>query len=189
MTRFLPLLVTLTLVQGVACAQTQTAAVAKAPAHKAAGVKTPPPKRHAPAAAAAAAAAPAPAPELAQASEEQLSAFQMAHLGDYKCEFKQSVHLAPLAGKPGYLTVAWQKLQFIMKPVLSPTGALRLEDVAGRALMIQIANKSMLLDTKIGQRLVDDCVHPEQARLMAEAKAAALANPAAVANNSLGIGR
>jgi len=45
--------------------------------------------------------------------------------------------------------------------------------VTGRTLMIQIANKSMLLDTKLGQRLLDDCVHPEQARLMAEAKAAA----------------
>ncbi len=129
----------------------------------------------------------APLPALAEADEPQLAAFQMAHLGDYACELKQSVHLAPLAGKPGYLTVAWQKLLFVMKPVLSPTGALRLEDVSGRALLIQIANKSMLLDTKIGQRLVDDCVHPEQTRLMAAAKAAALANPDSVKPSGLGI--
>jgi hypothetical protein len=78
-----------------------------------------------------------------------------------------------------------------MKPVLSSTGALRLEDVTGRTLMIQIANKSMLLDTKIGQRLLDDCVHPEQEKLMAAAKAAKLHDPEAdaaeSARNSLGI--
>ena len=49
-----------------------------------------------------------------------------------------------------------------MKPVLSSTGALRLEDVKGRMLMLQIANKSMLLDTQVGQRIVDGCVHEKQ---------------------------
>jgi hypothetical protein len=49
-----------------------------------------------------------------------------------------------------------------MKPVLSHTGALRLEDVKGRMLMLQIANKSMLMDTQIGQRVVDNCVHEKQ---------------------------
>ena len=29
-------------------------------------------------------------------------------------------------------------------------------------LMIQIANKSMVMDTKIGQRLVDGCMHEVQ---------------------------
>ena len=63
--------------------------------------------------------------------------------------------------------------------------------MTGRTLMIQIANKSMLLDTKIGQRLLDDCVHPEQERLIAAAKAAKLADPegeaAEAARNGLGI--
>jgi hypothetical protein len=49
-----------------------------------------------------------------------------------------------------------------MKPVSSSTGALRLEDVKGVALLLQIANKSMLMDTKVGQRLVDGCVHEKQ---------------------------
>jgi hypothetical protein len=29
-------------------------------------------------------------------------------------------------------------------------------------LMIQIANKSMVMDTQIGQRLVDGCMHEKQ---------------------------
>jgi len=49
-----------------------------------------------------------------------------------------------------------------MKPVLSSTGALRLEDVKGQTMMLQIAYKSMLMDVKVGRRLVDECVHEKQ---------------------------
>jgi hypothetical protein len=131
--------------------------------------------------------APPPEPVLAEAGEEQLAAADRAYLGEYHCEFKQVIDIEKHPKVPGYIDVAWQKQRFTMKPVLSSTGALRLEDVTGRTLMIQIANKSMLLDTKVGQRLVDDCVHPEQARLMAEARAAAAANPETAAANSIGI--
>jgi hypothetical protein len=120
----------------------------------------------------------APTP-LEDASEEQLAAAERAYLGQYDCEFKQSVHITHHP-KPGYINVAWEREVFTMKPVLSSTGALRLEDVTGRTLMIQIANKSMLLDTKAGRRLVDECLHPEQraaieATKMARAAAAAAA--------------
>jgi len=46
--------------------------------------------------------------------------------------------------------------------VLSHTGALRLEDVRGRLLLVQIPVKSMVMDVKIGRRLVDDCTHETQ---------------------------
>jgi hypothetical protein len=134
---------------------------------------------------------PPPEPVLLEAGEAQLEAAQRAYLGDYACEFKQTVNISAHPKVPGYIDVAWLKQRFTMKPVLSSTGALRLEDVTGRTLMIQIANKSMLLDTKIGQRLLDDCVHPEQEKLMAAAKAARLNDPeaeaAAAARSSLGI--
>lgn len=151
-------------------------AVAKAPAKaaapRAAAKKTPPPP---------------PEPVLVDADEAQLAAAERTYLGEYACEFKETVHIGKHPKNAGYVDVAWRKQHITMKPVLSSTGALRLEDVTGRTLMIQIANKSMLLDTKIGQRLLDDCVHPEQARLMAEARAAQIANPEAQAVNGLGI--
>lgn len=135
--------------------------------------------------------APPPEPVLADADEPQLAAAERAYIGDYACEFKESVHIDKHPKVAGYINVAWKKQVITMKPVLSSTGALRLEDVTGRTLMIQIANKSMLLDTKVGQRLLDDCVHPEQARLMAAAKAAKIADPEAEAaeqaRNGLGI--
>lgn len=146
------------------------------PAAKAAAKKTPPPP---------------PEPVLTEADEAQLAAAERAYLGDYACEFKETVKIDKHAKMAGYIDVKWQKHTFTMKPVLSSTGALRLEDVTGRTLMIQIANKSMLLDTKIGQRLLDDCVHPEQIRLMEAAKAAKINDPEAeaaeAARNGLGI--
>lgn len=163
-------------------------AAALAPAKPASAVK---PAAKPVAKAPAAKKAPPPEPVLADADEAQLAAAERAYLGDYACEFKQTVHIDKHAKAAGYISVAWQKQNITMKPVLSTTGALRLEDVTGRTLMIQIANKSMLLDTKLGQRLLDDCVHPEQRRLMEEALAAKMNDPegdaAASARNSLGI--
>jgi hypothetical protein len=165
-----------------ALAQTAPAKPTAKPAHKAAAAKAAPVKK----------APPVPAESvLADADEAQLAAAERAYLGDYACEFKETVHIDKHPKVAGYLDVAWKKQVFTMKPVLSSTGALRLEDVTGRTLMIQIANKSMLLDTKIGQRLIDDCIHPEQKRLMEEARAAKINDPEAEAaesaRNGLGI--
>ena len=99
---------------------------------------------------------------LAAAGAEQLEAANIAHLGDYACEFEQKVTLEPYSKSAGYIEMKQKTQSWVMKPVLSSTGALRLEDVKGRMLMIQIANKSMVMDTQIGQRLVDGCVHEKQ---------------------------
>ena len=114
--------------------------------------------------------APAKAPveaPLPPASADQLEAANIAHLGDYACEFDQTVTLEPYAKAAGYIEMKQKSQAWVMKPVLSSTGALRLEDVKGRMLMIQIANKSMVMDTKIGQRLVDGCMHEKQRAFMA----------------------
>ncbi len=102
-----------------------------------------------------------PSKQLAEASTEQLDAYKLVFLGEYQCELGQSLAVTPHA-TAGYAEVAFKRYRFTMKPVLSSTGAVRLEDVSGRTLMVQIANKSMLLDNKIGQRLVDECVSPQQ---------------------------
>jgi hypothetical protein len=109
---------------------------------------------------------PAPKPPVEQppaaASDEQKAAATLAHLGDYACEFDQTVTVAGSVKHEGYLDVKLKAQTWVMKPVVSSTGALRLEDVKGRMLMIQIANKSMVMDTQIGQRLVDGCMHEKQ---------------------------
>jgi membrane-bound inhibitor of C-type lysozyme len=110
--------------------------------------------------------APAAAAALAAATPEQMQAAERAHFGGYACEFDQKVDVKMNPKSPGYVDVEFKGRTIVTKPVLSSTGALRLEDVTGRMVMIQIANKSMLMDTKIGQRVVDNCVHPEQAKFV-----------------------
>lgn len=99
---------------------------------------------------------------LPPASPEQLQAAEYVHYGPYACEFNQSIDVALNAKAAGYVDVTFGKSVFTMKPVMSSTGALRLEDVTGRTLLLQIANKSMLMDVKAGRRLVDACVHEKQ---------------------------
>jgi hypothetical protein len=109
-----------------------------------------------------AAAAPAAAPSLPQASADQMQAAGMAHLGGYDCEFGQTVRVEHHPRHAGYVDVHHRKAVWTMKPVLSSTGALRLEDVRGRMLMLQVANKSMVMDVKLGQRVLDGCLHEKQ---------------------------
>lgn len=106
-------------------------------------------------------AAPAPPaqPPLAAADDAQREAAAMTHVGDHQCELGQKLHLHATPGHEGYIDVEFGKRRFTMKPVLSRTGALRLEDVTGRMLLLQIAVKSMLMDVQAGNRVADDCVH------------------------------
>ena len=108
---------------------------------------------------------------LAKAEGEQLAAAAMIHYGDYVCDFEQTVHVTVTPKDDGYVDVRFKAQTWTMKPVLSSTGALRLEDVKGRMLALQIANKSMLMDVKVGQRVVDGCVHEKQRAAMAAAAA------------------
>jgi hypothetical protein len=109
--------------------------------------------------------APKPVPEvpLPASTGEQNAAAALALFGDYACEFNQTVKVSMNPKYEGYIDVQFGKKAWTMKPVLSSTGALRLEDVKGQTLMLQIAHKSMLMDVKVGQRLVDECQHEKQA--------------------------
>jgi hypothetical protein len=110
---------------------------------------------------------------------EQVKAAEMVYYGKYDCEFNQTVDIAQSPKHPAYVTVKHNKGEWLMKPVLSSTGAIRLEDVRGETLMVQIATKSMLLNVKTARRIVDECVSARQRELIAEAKAAEAAASAA----------
>lgn len=118
---------------------------------------------------------------LPTADDEQHHAFSLTHLGEHWCEFRRHVMVAAHPTQAGYAQVSFDKQVVTVKPVLSSTGALRLEDVKGRFLLLQIAFKSMLLDTRTGQRVADECLHDRHH----EAKAAAQNQPKAP---GLGIG-
>ena len=100
------------------------------------------------------------------ATPEQIEAADQVFYGSYECEFNQRVDIDPHTAFIAYVAVKSGKKLFVMKPVLSSTGAIRLEDVSGERLMVQIGSKSMLLNVKSGQRELDDCVHPKQREIM-----------------------
>jgi hypothetical protein len=117
--------------------------------------------------------APAPAAfTVPDAQPEQVKAAEMVYYGNYDCEFQQTVQITQSPKYSAYVDVKSGKNLWLMKPVLSSTGAIRLEDVRGETLMVQIASKSMLLNVKTAHRIVDDCISQKQRELIAEAKAA-----------------
>ena len=111
------------------------------------------------------------------AGPEQIDAAQRVYYGVYDCEQGQKVEIAVDPKHEHYVDVKHAKTDFVMKPVLSSTGAIRLEDVQGVGLMVQNASKTMQLNTTTGQRIVDSCVSPKQREIMDAAKAAEAAAP------------
>jgi len=108
----------------------------------------------------------------AEATTEQVDAAERVYYGVYDCEFNQTVDIEKHPKHTAYVNVKSGKSMWLMKPVLSSTGAIRLEDIKGETLMVQIASKSMLLNVKTARRIVDECVSPKQRELIAAAKAA-----------------
>lgn len=106
-----------------------------------------------------------------EADADQVSAAGRVYYGAYDCEFKQSIDITANPKFGSYVDVKFGKLVFTMKPVLSSTGAIRLEDILGETLMVQISSKSMMLNVKSGHRMVDDCVSPEQRAAIEKAAA------------------
>jgi hypothetical protein len=84
-------------------------------------------------------------------------------LGLVACELGASVTVAADAAMPGFFDVTGKKFRFRMVPVVTSTGAIRLEDTKAGAVWLQLSNKSMLMNQKTGSRLADACVTPAQA--------------------------
>lgn len=100
------------------------------------------------------------------ATPEQVAAAERVFYGDYQCEFKQMVYIKASEQHPAYVELKHGTSTYLMKPVVSPTGAVRLEDVKNNTLMVQISSKSMLMNVTSGTRMLDGCVCPKQRELM-----------------------
>jgi len=107
------------------------------------------------------------AADAALSPEEQAIA-QKVHTGRIACELGAFVNVTADAAVPGRFHIEGKGFKYHMTPVVTSTGAVRLEDAKGGAVWLQIANKSMLMNQKLGQRLADECMSAEQT-LVAEA--------------------
>ncbi len=117
--------------------------------------------------------------------QEELSIAQRVHQGQLPCELGAAVRVEPDHAQPGYFNVQGKGFHFRMHPVATSTGAIRLEDQKAGAVWLQLANKSMLMDQKKGQRLADECAHPEQTAYAAQMKT----NPPPMLFDTTGMGR
>ena len=99
---------------------------------------------------------------LAPLTEAEHAIAAQVHVGDLPCELGQSVRLRADETAPGHFHLQLKAQRFHLRPVVSSTGAVRLEDAAQGAVWLQLANKSMLMSQKQGRRLVDECASPVQ---------------------------
>ena len=90
-------------------------------------------------------------------------------VGNIACELGSSVLITP-SNRPGFFTVQARNVRYFMHPVESRTGAIRLEDPKRGAMWLQLGNKSMLMSQKLGARLADECMGPEQMAMADEMK-------------------
>jgi hypothetical protein len=102
----------------------------------------------------------------------ELAIAERVHVGQLPCELGNYVTLVADAKAPGYFNVQMSNpktpaaqtkaLKYRMFPVLTSTGAIRLEDQKVGAVWLQLANKSMLMNHRAGKRLADECMSPVQ---------------------------
>jgi hypothetical protein len=112
--------------------------------------------------AAAAAAATVPALASDRLTPGQLEAANRVYTGTATCEFDQTVSVNAIDGKPGHFKLGFKNATYTVVPQETTTGAVRLEDKKAGIVWLQIPAKSMLMNSKIGQRIADNCMLKEQ---------------------------
>ena len=86
-------------------------------------------------------------------SPAELAISELIYQGALPCELGAFVTLTADAKFPGYFDLEIKNQKFRLFPVETSTGAIRLEDPKSGAVWLQLSNKSMLLNQKLGQRL------------------------------------
>lgn len=99
---------------------------------------------------------------------DELALAERVHVGRIPCELGASVTVTPDPTTPGYFQMQGRNFSYRMFPVMTSTGAVRLEDPKAGAVWLQLGNKSMLMNQKQGTRLADECMSPDQV-VMAQA--------------------
>jgi hypothetical protein len=92
----------------------------------------------------------------------ELAIAERVYVGKLPCELGASVTLTADEKIPGYFDMQGKNFKYRMFPVVTSTGAVRLEDQKAGAVWLQLANKSMLMNQKLGIRLADECMSPTQ---------------------------
>jgi hypothetical protein len=95
----------------------------------------------------------------------ELEVARRVHVGTLPCELGQVVLITPDPASSGYFFLRMGKGDYHLAPEETTTGAIRLEDKVAGIVWLQLANKSMLMSQKLGQRLADECQSPLQVQV------------------------
>jgi hypothetical protein len=95
--------------------------------------------------------------------------------GTAACEFNQTVKIERLEGHAGNFKLTFDKKAYVVHPKETTTGAILLRDRDESIIWVQIPKKSMLMNQKLHQRMVDNCQQDEQ-RIASQSAATAGAN-------------
>lgn len=95
-------------------------------------------------------------------SPEQMAIANKVLVGKINCELAVVVTMAPDPLSPGRFLLEIGKKRHVLEPVVTSTGAIRLEDGSSGAVWLQLGNKSMLMNQIEGKRLADECMNPDQ---------------------------
>lgn len=106
--------------------------------------------------------------EPVELTPEYLAVAQRVAVGTVPCELGAQVRISAHQTWAGRFVLEHGRQKYQMAPVPTSTGAVRLEDHVSGAVWLQLANKSMLMDQKLGRRLADECMNTGQA-VVAEA--------------------
>ena len=77
--------------------------------------------------------------------------------GHYRCELNRSVHVRHVTPDLQSAVLQWNRKDYTLRAVEARTGALRYEDPQSGLVWITITGKSMLLDSKHGKQLANEC--------------------------------
>jgi membrane-bound inhibitor of C-type lysozyme len=77
--------------------------------------------------------------------------------GLYRCELGVRVTVKKISPDRSSLVLNWKNKDYTLNSVGSQSGAMRFEDKTNGLVWMAIVGKSQLLDSKIGQRLANDC--------------------------------
>ena len=98
---------------------------------------------------------------------------------DYACELNNKVTIFHNDTDPAHIALRWKKRLHRLDRVGTTTGALRFENVRYGLVWIGIPAKGMLLDSKQGRQLANECKNAEQAKPVVVAAAEAAVAPTA----------
>ncbi len=81
---------------------------------------------------------------------------------EYKCELGNTLTIFRNDGDDNYIALRWHKVLTRMKRVATTTGAHRFENKRSGLVWIGIPAKGLLLDSRKGQQLANECKDPSQ---------------------------